>query len=200
MNSVFLLLLLFVIRESKNKKLLPAINKDLQLEIDIQQTREKIRLLKKIGPYFPEVYLNPINKAIGITEKIIKLYEILDHIKISEFNYVERALPVENNKERLNYIANVIEKEFTKDQIRTMGKAVDMILKIDKINKMMNMMNLIMENPERLNEKEGLMRIMEQLSQGKSDEEKKKIKDMMKMLDIIKALDTSNKPNEKNNS
>jgi len=197
---VFLLLLLFVIRESKNKKLLPAINKDLQLEIDIQQTREKIRLLKKIGPYFPEVYLNPINKAIGITEKIIKLYEILDHIKISEFNYVERALPVENNKERLNYIANVIEKEFTKDQIRTMGKAVDMILKIDKINKMMNMMNLIMENPERLNEKEGLMRIMEQLSQGKSDEEKKKIKDMMKMLDIIKALDTSNKPNEKNNS
>ena len=37
---------------------------------------------------------------------------------------------------------------------------------------------------------------MEQFSQGKSQEEKKKIKDMMRMLDIIKALDSPQKPKE----
>jgi hypothetical protein len=200
MNSLVLLLLLFMIRENKNKSLLPPMNKELTLDIDIKQTREKVKLLKKIGPYFPEAYLNSLNRAIGITEKVVKFYEVYEHMRISEFNYVEKTIPVENSKERIKYIANAIEKEFSKDQIKAMGKTVDMILKIDKLNRMMNMMSLIMENPVDLNDKEGLLRIMDQFSQGKSEEEKKRIKDMMKMLDIIKALDSSKKPNEKNNN
>jgi len=175
-------------------------NKELTLDIDIKQTREKVKLLKKIGPYFPEAYLNSLNRAIGITEKVVKFYEVYEHMRISEFNYVEKTIPVENSKERIKYIANAIEKEFSKDQIKAMGKTVDMILKIDKLNRMMNMMSLIVENPVDLNDKEGLLRIMDQFSQGKSEEEKKRIKDMMKMLDIIKALDSSKKPNEKNNN
>lgn len=200
MNSLVLLLLLLILRENKNRPFLPAINRDFALEIDIKQTREKIKLLKKVGPYFPETYLKSINKAIGLTEKFIKLFEILEHAKINEFNYVERTIPVENNKERLKYIANTIEKEFTKDQIKAMGKTVDMILKIDKINKIMNMVSVIMENPIDLNDKEGLLKIIEQFSQGKSEEEKKKIKDMMRMVDIIKALDSPKKSNETNNN
>jgi len=200
MNSLVLLLLLFMIRENKNKSLLPPMNKELTLDIDIKQTREKVKLLKKIGPYFPEAYLNSLNRAIGITEKVVKFYEVYEHMRISEFNYVEKTIPVENSKERIKYIANAIEKEFSKDQIKAMGKTVDMILKIDKLNRMMNMMSLIVENPVDLNDKEGLLRIMDQFSQGKSEEEKKRIKDMMKMLDIIKALDSSKKPNEKNNN
>lgn len=200
MNSLVLLLLLFMIRENKNKSLLPPMNKELTLDIDIKQTREKVKLLKKIGPYFPEAYLNSLNRAIGITEKVVKFYEVYEHMRISEFNYVEKIIPVENSKERIKYIANAIEKEFSKDQIKAMGKTVDMILKIDKLNRMINMMSLIMENPVDLNDKEGLLRIMDQFSQGKSEEEKKRIKDMMKMLDIIKALDSSKKPNEKNNN
>ncbi len=198
MNNLVLLLLLFIIRENRSKTLQPLRKRPSTLEIDIKHTKEKIQLMKKIGPYFPEEYLNPINRAIGVTEKFIKVYETLEHIKISEFNYIKKAIPVESNKERLNYIASVIEKEFTKEQIRAMGKTVDMILKIDRFNKMMNMMSLLMENPVDLNDKESLMKIMEQFTQGKSSEEKKKMKDMMRMLDIIKALDSPKKAAEKN--
>src|SRR5690606_6205064 len=108
----------------------------------------------------------------------------------------EKSIAIENNRERLNYIANVIEKEFSKDQIKEMGKTVDIILKIDKFNKMMNMMNLLMENQDRLNDKDSMLKLIEQFAPAKDEKERKKIKDMMKMLDVLKALDSPKKSNE----
>ncbi|NLY77534.1 MAG: hypothetical protein GX080_05535 [Tissierellia bacterium] len=194
MSNIVLLLLLLMIKEDRIA--LPTPNRSFALKLDTKHSREKIKLIKKVGPYFPEEYLHCINKAIGVTEKIIRLYDAMEYLSIKESNYIKRTIPVKNNKERLNYIVDVIEKEFTREQIKELGKAVDMVLKIDRLNKMMNMMSIIMESPENLNDKESLLRIMEQFSQGKSQEEKKKIKDMMRMLDIIKALDSPQKPKE----
>jgi len=185
-----------MIIENKNRFLLPSTNRSLQLKIDIKHTREKVKLIKKIGPYFPEEHLPSINRAIGITEKIIRLYEVMEFMQINEFNYIEKSIAIENNRERLNYIANVIEKEFSKDQIKEMGKTVDIILKIDKFNKMMNMMNLLMENQDRLNDKDSMLKLIEQFAPAKDEKERKKIKDMMKMLDVLKALDSPKKSNE----
>lgn len=196
MNSLILFLFLYMIIENKNRFLLPSTNRSLQLKIDIKHTREKVKLIKKIGPYFPEEHLPSINRAIGITEKIIRLYEVMEFMQINEFNYIEKSIAIENNRERLNYIANVIEKEFSKDQIKEMGKTVDIILKIDKFNKMMNMMNLLMENQDRLNDKDSMLKLIEQFAPAKDEKERKKIKDMMKMLDVLKALDSPKKSNE----
>jgi len=186
-----------MIRENKNKFFLPIANKNFPPRIDIKHTQEKIKLIKKVGPYFPEEYLSSINKAIGITEKIVRLYEVLEFMHINEFNYIEQSISIGNNRERLNYIANTIEKEFTKDQIKEMGKTVDLILKVDKFNKMINMMKLIMENQENLNDKDTILKLLEQFVPPKDEKEKKRIQDMIKMLDVLKALDSPKKATEK---
>ena len=46
----------------------------------------------------PEEYLHCINKAIGVTEKIIRLYDAMEYLSIKESNYIKRTIPVKITK------------------------------------------------------------------------------------------------------
>jgi len=196
MNNIALLFILFIMMKGKDKS--PHFpNTRNTLYIDIKTTTEKIKLIKKIGPYFPEEYLPSINKAIMITEKIVKLYEVFDFICKKDMLYVTESIPVENLQKRLSYIANTIQKDFAKEDINRLGVGADIILKIDRLNKMMNMFSYISSNPDIMKDTNSIFKLVEPLLQDKDEKEMKKIKEMTRMMNILKALDTTGDQKEK---
>ena len=165
------------------------------INLNVPYTTQKIKIMKNIGPYFPEEFLPILNKAIVITEKVIKLYETIKFIQISEITYIEETIPVANNKERLSYIVNTIQKEIPKEETQNMGMALEMILNIDKYKKMFTILNSVISNPDIFNDPSKIFNLIGPFMQGKDDKEK--LKDMTKMLEIIKTLDTPKTPKNK---
>lgn len=203
---VLILLLFFFNKKNQSKKSNIPIDKDnnildtkLDTSIDktinlnVPYTLEKIRIMKKIGSYFPEEFVPILNKSLIITEKIITLYETVEFMQVSEANYIKKTIPVKNSKERLSYIINTIQKEMPKEEIKNMGMAMEMILNMDKYKKMLTILNSVMSDPESLNDPTKMLNLIEPFIQDKDEKEKEKLKDMAKMLEIMKTLDTSKK-------
>ena len=203
---IWVLFLLILNKTKENKALdIPVDNMmDTKQEMDVEKTinlnipytAEKVRIMKKIGPYFPEEFLPVLNKSLVITEKIVKLYETIEFIQIPDANYIKEVIPVENNKDRLSYILNTIQKEVSREEIKNMGMAMDIILNIDKYKKMFNVLHSLMANPDTLNDPNKIFSLIEPFIQGKDEKEKEKLKDMAKMFEIMKTLDTPKKSKE----
>ncbi|MCF6466697.1 hypothetical protein [Clostridium sp. Cult2] len=192
---IILMLMLFKNRDNNVPNLLDNTFKPIDLDVSI--TMEKIQLIKKIGPYFPEEIIPSINKALMVTEKIIKLYQTIEFIQFSEANYIQNTIPVENNQERLSYIAQTIKKEFSKEEINKMGTSIEMVLTIDRFNKLFIILNSIMTNPDHIKDPTNIIKLMEPLMDGKDEKEIKQIKDITKMLEILQTLDSPKKSTEK---
>ncbi|HSH36417.1 hypothetical protein [Schnuerera sp.] len=199
-NGLILIFLLTFVKDKKNENINLIRDGSKIIDLDIPYTMEKIQILKKIGPYFPEEILPSINKALMITEKLISLHQTMEFLQTSETNYIQETIPVENNQERLSYIAQTIKKEFPKEEIDKTGTVVEMILTMDKFNKLFLILNSIMTNPDSLKDPSNIINLMEPLMDDKDEKEKKKIKDMTKMLEIMKTLDTPKKSTEKENN
>lgn len=197
-NGVILFLLLLSTTNKKKGDLLSSVNLNNILDIDSKYTAEKIKLIKKVGPYFPEEYIPSINKAIMLTERIVKIYDVIEFMNIKETQYIKKSIPVENNKARLDYIANTIKKEYSEEEIKNMGPIVEMVLNINKHTKMMNMLSYVMSTPDNLNDPNNMLKLMGTLMQGTDENEGKKMQDMTKMLDILKTLDKPRKPKKEN--
>jgi len=206
MDNILLLILLFlIINRKKEREVLQTEEEDLnkivvakdttvklkenKFVLNIPHTQEKVRLMKKIGPYFPPEYIAPINKSIMITEKILGLYEAISFMGNPTINYIESSIPMVDNRERINYIMNTIKDEISKEEIKDMGLVLDIIFNMDKYKSMLAMLNTFISDPNSLNEPKKLINIIEPLMEGKSEEEKKKIKEMMKMMELVKTLD-----------
>ncbi len=120
MYNVYLLLLFFSFLSNKENKgpnvLRETINR---IDLNIPYTREKIEVLKKIGPYFPQEYIPAINKALIFTERFIKLYEAVEFIRSNESIYIKQSIPVNSNQERFNYIARYHKKGVFTGQIKS---------------------------------------------------------------------------------
>lgn len=200
-NKIMLIFLLFILNNKAKEKNLNTEEELIEVEkslieternkftLNIPNTKNKIKIMKKIGSYFPPEYISPINKSIIITEKILKGYETLDFIENSQINYIESSIPMKDNKERFNYIINTIKNEVSKEEIKDMGMLLDIIINMDKYKAMFTMLNSFMSDSDSLNDPNKIFQIMEPLVEGKSEEEKKKMKEMMKMLEIMKTLD-----------
>ena len=127
-----------------------------------------------------------------ITEKFIKLYQAVEFIQISDTNYIQNIIPVKNNQERLSYIAQTIKKEFSEEETDKMGISIEMILTMDKFNKLFVILNSIIANPDYIKNSTNIMDLMAPLMAGKDEKEMKQFKDMTKMLEIMKTLDSTN--------
>lgn len=156
-------------------------------------TKEKIRIVKEIGPYFPEEVLPALNKSLIITEKIVKLHETIEFMKLPEDNYITESIPVNSSKQRLSYIVNTIRKEVPKQEVQDLGMVMEVILNIDKYKMILNILNSILSNPDMLNDPTKMVTLIEPFMEGKDNKEKEKLKDMIKMLEIMKSLDNPQK-------
>ena len=201
MDSILLLiLLLFMMNRKKEQKALrieedlPIIDEPKEILenkfiLNTTHTRDKIKIMKKIGPYFPEEYINPINKAILFTEQIVVLHTALEFLNAPKTNYIESSVPLIDNRERIGYIMNTIRNEVSKDEIKDMGLVLDLIFNMDKYKSLFTVLNTFISDPNILNEPEKIIKLAETFMEGKNEEEKKKIREMMKMLEILQNLD-----------
>lgn len=188
MNNILVLFLFIILLKEKKRGTLTLTSMDMGFDIDIKRTKEKIKMLKKIGPYFPEEYIASINKAIIITEKMLKIYETINFVQQKDNMYITESIPIKNHQERLSYIANTIQKDFAREEIKRLGYVADLILQVDRFNKMVNVLNSFTSNPDLLKDTNNMFKILEPLL-GKDEKEMKKIKEMTKMMNILKALD-----------
>ena len=117
MNNILVLFLFIILLKEKKRGTLTLTSMDMGFDIDIKKTKEKIKMLKKIGPYFPEEYIASINKAIIITEKMLKIYETINFVQ-------QRTTCILPNPSQLKiiknacYIANTIQKDFAREELK----------------------------------------------------------------------------------
>lgn len=197
---ILLLLLLFYKRKEKTSNIFPTEEENISYEfenktksLNIPYTKEKINILKNIGIYFPEELIPLLNKSIFITEKIIKLFETMEFINISNISYIDKPIPVENNKERLSYIINTIQKEFPKENTQNIGTILDIIINMDKYKAIFSSLNTITSNPDNLKDPNQILHLLEPLLEGVDEKEKDKIREMAKILGLMNNLENTKK-------
>ncbi len=197
---ILLLLLLFCKRKEKTSNIFPTGEENISYKfenktksLNIPYTKEKINILKNIGIYFPEELIPLLNKSIFITEKIIKLFEITEFINISNISYIDKPIPVENNKERLNYIINTIQKEFPKEHTQNIGTILDIIINMDKYKAIFSSLNTITSNPDNLKDPNKILDLLETLLEDIDEKEKNKIREMVKILELMNNLENTKK-------
>lgn len=167
------------------------------MELDEKYTVEKIKMAKKIGPYFPEDYIPLINKSISFTEKFIKISEVVDFMKNDDERYILEHLPTDGNKDRINKIISTIQKESPKSGMNKTGTVMDLILNIDKYQKMFGILNKVISNQDSLNDPSQLINLMGPLIGGEPKENNAQFKEMAKMMEMMKVLDSpKKKPNK----
>lgn len=203
MDNVFLIILLFLItRESQDIQESNVNNLGnfiSSMEIDNKYTLEKVNIVKKVGQYFPEDYIPIINKSISFTEKFIKLNEVMDFIKEDDKIYISEYISVDNNKERISKVISTIQNESPNSGLSKTGTVIDLIINMDKYKKMFGVLNTIMSNPDSLNDPSQLLDLAAPLLVGSNPENNEKIKEMSKMLDIVKLINSPKKEAPKDN-
>lgn len=192
--STLLFLFIVAISNSQNNKLtrLNFENSYLSnMEVDRKYTLEKIKIIKEIGPYLPMQYIPLINKSVLITEKIVKITELAEFMKESDHDIIKEAIEINNNKDRLNKIISVIQKEATKSEVKNMGTILDLIVNIDKYKNMMTILSSVMNTGDLPKDPSKLIDIIAPLINPDNNADKEKIKEMNKMMEIFKLLNTS---------
>lgn len=168
------------------------------LKVNPQYTANKIDMIKKIGPYFPEEYIPLINTAILNAERVIKINEVFDFLKESNYEYVRESIPVRNNKDRINKIIKTIQSESSNSSNKDMGMLMDLVINMDKYKKMFSALSSVMNSKSPMDDPDKLIELILPLL-GEDEKNQEKIKEMGKMLEIMKVFNTSQekKENEK---
>lgn len=189
MNEDFLIIILFgIMSKSKDNQSFGINNMDL----DSKYTIEKIKMMKEIGPYFPEGYHHLINKSISFTNKFIKINEAMDFINKDHKPYILEHIPMDS-KERGNKIMSIIQKQPLNFKKGKMGQIIDLISNMDKYQKMFGVLNKVMDNPNSLNDPSQLINLVSPLIDGQMEDNSSKIKEISKMMELMKLLDTPKK-------
>lgn len=200
MDAPVLLLLLYLSNNTDNtsaQNSISNINNYLSnIKIDSQYTAEKIHIAKKIAPLLPREYSISFNKSILVAEKVAKTMDLIDFINsdtVIEINSLEL-----DPKDRLQKIVSTIQDEIKSSKIENLGLVLDLIINMDKYKKVLSTFISLMKNKSLLSDGNSIMKIVDTLIENSSEKDKDKFKEMTKMLDILKILDSpkSNNPNE----
>ena len=187
MNDNFLIIILLIIMGRGNENKGFGIN---AMEIDNINTVKKIKLLKEIGPYLPKNYLPLINGSISLTEKFIKINEVSSFIQKEESEvHVSNHIPMEN-EERMKKIMSVLHKESEYFKKGQMGQILELIVNMDKYQKMFEVLNKVISNPNSLNDPSQLINLIGPLMGSEAEDNSSKIKEISKMMELMKLLDT----------
>ena len=192
-NKILIFLFLLII--GKNKESDVAALNSLgnfvnSMEIDPKYTAEKIKIAKKVGAYFPEQYIPLINKSILFTERLIKINELADFMKNDEYVYIKEPISVDNNKERISKMVNVIQKETPNTEVKNLGMMMDLIVNMDKYKQMFGMISSVMGNKDAVKDPTQLMSLLGPMLTGDNQKNSDKMKEMNAMMEIMKVLNT----------
>lgn len=198
-NKILIFLFLLVLgknQETESTALHSLGNFVNTLEVDPKYTAEKIKVVKKVGAYFPEHYIPLINKSILFTERLIKINELANFMKNDEYAYIKEPISVNNNKERISKVVNVIQNEVPKTEVKNLGMMMDLIINMDKYKQMFSMLTSVMGNQDSLKDPTQLIGMLAPIMGGDSQQNGDKMKEMSKMMEIMKALNAPTPKNE----
>lgn len=201
-NNILIFIVLLIAGKNQGNKLtgLNTLENFVNtMEIDTKYTLEKIRMAKKIGTYFPEQYIPLINKSILFTERIMKINELIEFMKNEEYQYIKEATIVDSNKDRLNKIIHVLQKEASRSETKNVGMIMDLIINMDKYKKMFSVLTSVINSQDGLNDPTQLMNILTPLMDGDDLKNKDKFKEMGKMMEIMKILNSPKQENKEEN-
>ena len=199
-NRLLIFIFLLIIGKNQGNELigLNSLNNFINtMEIDPKYTIEKIKMVKKVGAYFPEHYIPLINKSILLTERIIKISELVDFMKNDENQYIKEPIFVDNNRDRLSKIMNTIQKEVPTPEVTNLGTIMDLIINMDKYKKMFSMLSSFISNQDNLKDPTQLISMFAPMLGNDNQKNNDKLKEMSKMMDIMKIL---NSPKQENNN
>ncbi|WMM26873.1 hypothetical protein RBU61_09435 [Tissierella sp. MB52-C2] len=198
-NKILIFLFLLVLgknQETESTALHSLGNFVNTLEVDPEYTAEKIKVVKKVGAYFPEHYIPLINKSILFTERLVKINELANFMKNDEYAYIKEPISVNNNKERISKVVNVIQNEVPKTEVKNLGMMMDLIINMDKYKQMFSMLTSVMGNQDALKDPTQLIGMLAPIMGGDSQQNGDKMKEMSKMMEIMKALNAPTPKNE----
>ncbi len=161
--------------------------------IDEQYTIKKMNITRKIAPYFPEDLISIVNKSLLLTEKILTIYKAANFIHTNKPFILVEPKSVENNKERLNYIVTILKKEVSDENIKSISTIFEILINIDKYKNILYTLNDIMSNPEKTNDINNLINIIEPFTEKIDETQKDKLLDLAKMFQTMKKLEPSSK-------
>jgi len=201
-NNILIFIVLLIAGKNQGNKLtgLNTLENFVNtMEIDTKYTLEKIRMAKKIGTYFPEQYIPLINKSILFTERIMKINELIEFMKNEEYQYIKEATIVDSNKDRLNKIIHVLQKEASRSETKNVGMIMDLIINMDTYKKMFSVLTSVINSQDGLNDPTQLMNILTPLMDSDDLKNKDKFKEMGKMMEIMKILNSPKQESIKEN-
>lgn len=198
-NSLIIALFMMILNNKKNESSNSLINYFSTIEIDSKYTMEKIKIIKKIGPYFPEHYIPKINKSILFTERFIKLNELVDFINKEKDDYIKEPIELTNHKDRLNKIITTIKKETSKPNIGNLGKIMDLIVNMDKYKTIFNLINTTINNQDNTKDPTELLKTIAPIMSNDVKMDNDKIKEVTKMMEIFKVINSPKKEGPKEN-
>lgn len=167
------------------------------LRIDPVYTKEKIKIISKVGPYFPEKYIDLINQSMLHAERIIKVNELLESLNENNKSYIDEIIPVNSTKDRVNKIVKTVQNETSNTKNKEMGMVMDLVVNMDKYKKMFTALNTLMNSDNPMEHPDKLINMLLPIL-GEDEKNQDKIKEMTKMMEIVKALNISNKETENN--
>ncbi len=170
------------------------------VEIDPIYTKEKIRIMGKIGPYLPEKYIGLVNQSMLNTERILKINELLGFLNEGNKPYIDGAIAVSNTKDRINKIVKIVQKETSNSNNKEIGIIMDLVVNMDKYKKMFVALNTLMNNDNPMEHPDQLINMMLPIF-GEDENNGDKIKELSKIMEIVKVLnnDSIKDPNDKIN-
>ncbi len=201
-NKLLAFILFLLLRKNQDNELggLSSLGNFISgIEIEPRYTLEKIKILKKVGVYFPEDYIPLINKSILFTERLIKVNELVDFMQNDEYQYINESIPVDNNKDRLNKIVNTIQKEVPSPEVTSLGTVMDLIINMDNYKKMFSILSSVMNNQDGLKDPTQLISMVAPILGGDNQKNSDKLKEMNKMMEIMKILNTPKQESPKEN-
>lgn len=207
MDARLLLFVFFMLNENKNKSEKKSNNinslKSLgdflnSMEIEPNYTKEKIRILKKVGPYFPKEYIGLLNRSILYTERITKLNELIEFMKDDDYKYIQTPIEVSNNKDRISKILDTVKKESPDIVDDNLGIVMDLIINTDKYKKILNLFTTMMKDSNSIKDPTKLISALGPLF-GEGEKNKDKMKEMSKMMEIVSLLNTPKKEKSEEN-
>lgn len=199
MDTPILLLLLLSTRENTTQgaDLLHTFKGYINgIQLDYKYTADKIRIVRKIRPYLPVEYIDIINKSIVITEKLVRLMEVKEFVNSVE---VDEIKPVDMEpKDKMLKVVHIIQEDVKSTKMNNLGFALDLIGNIDNYKNMFELLNTVKKDGKTLSDPDSIFKLMETFV-GSSPKDKEKVKELTKMMDLFKLLDTSKKETPMNN-
>ncbi|HLR35905.1 MAG TPA: hypothetical protein VK071_11350 [Tissierellales bacterium] len=181
MNIIILLFFFSIFNERKD---LLDFNKNfaIDVDIDVQDTKDRLNIMRKITPYFPKEYIPIVNKSILLTTKVLAIYQTKTFIETGEPFTPVKYKEVENNKERLNYIVTTLKQEVPDENLRSLITNLEMIINIDKYKDMFFTLNNIMTNSEKAIDIDKLLTMAKPFIENTDEDQKDQLLNMAKML------------------